>query len=87
MAPIAPHTLTARPIVVPGDAELTLRVATRGHPFAFACDGTSTLMDGEANATIRIRRSKHEVRLVDLPDRDYYSTIRSKLSWGQGGVF
>jgi NAD+ kinase len=87
VAPIAPHTLTARPIVLPADAELTLRVATRGHPFAFACDGISTLLDGDTEATIRIRRSAHEVAFLTLADRDYFSTIRSKLSWGQGGVF
>lgn len=85
VAPIAPHTLTARPIVLPCNAELVLRVETRGHPFAFACDGVSTLLDG--GVTVRIRRSEHVVRLVTLPDRDYFRTIRSKLSWGQGGVF
>lgn len=85
VAPIAPHTLTARPIVLACDAELVLRVETRGHPFAFATDGVSTLLDG--GVTVRVRRSDHVVRLVTLPDRDYFSTIRDKLSWGQGGVF
>ena len=85
VAPIAPHTLTARPIVLPCDAELTLRVETRGHPFAFACDGVSVLLDG--GATIRVRRGEQTVPLVTLPDRDYFETIRSKLSWGRGGVF
>ena len=85
VAPIAPHTLTARPIVLPCDAELELRVETRDHPFAFACDGVSTVLDG--GTTIRVRRSERVVRLVTLPDRDYFGTIRDKLSWGQGGVF
>ena len=85
VAPIAPHTLTARPIVLPCDAELVLRVETRDHPFAFACDGVSAVMAG--GATIRVRRGRQPVRLVTLPDRDYFGTVRSKLSWGQGGVF
>ena len=85
VAPIAPHTLTARPIVLPCDAELVLRVETRDHPFAFACDGVSAVLDG--GATVRIRRSERTVTLVTLPDRDYFGTIRDKLSWGQGGVF
>jgi NAD+ kinase len=87
VAPIAPHTLTARPIVLPCDAELVLRVETRGHPFAFACDGVSTLLDGGGGVTVRVRRSGHAVRLLTLPDRDYFGTIRDKLSWGQAGVF
>ena len=87
VAPIAPHTLTARPIVLPCDAELVLRVETRGHPFAFACDGVSTLLDGSGNVVVRVRRAEHAVRLLTLPDRDYFGTIRDKLSWGQAGVF
>ena len=86
VAPIAPHTLTARPIVLPCDVELMLRVETRGHPYAFAADGVSTLLEG-GDLAVRIRRSDRVVRLVTLPDRDYFSTIRDKLSWGQGGVF
>ena len=85
VAPIAPHTLTARPIVLPCDAVLELRVETRDHPFAFACDGVSTILEG--GTAFRIRRSERTVQLVTLPDRDYFGTIRSKLSWGQGGVF
>ncbi|MEM1118235.1 MAG: NAD(+)/NADH kinase [Bacteroidota bacterium] len=87
VAPIAPHTLTARPIVLPADTELVLRVETRGHAFAFATDGVSTLLDGSAGVTVRVKRAEEVVRLVTLPERDYFSTIRDKLSWGQGGVF
>ncbi len=87
VAPIAPHTLTARPIVLPCDVELSLRVETRGHPYAFATDGVSTLLDGGGRFSVNIRRAERVVRLVTLPDRDYFSTIRDKLSWGQGGVF
>ena len=86
VSPIAPHTLTARPIVLPCASELRLHVSTRGHPIAFAVDGVSTLLDAD-DTTIRIRRSEHVVRLVTLPDRDYFSTIRDKLKWGQSGVF
>ncbi|MGB3544099.1 NAD(+)/NADH kinase [Rubrivirga sp.] len=85
VAPIAPHTLTARPIVLPCDAELVLRVETRDHPFAFACDGFSVVLEG--GATVRIKRSEEVVRLVTLPGKDYFSTVRDKLSWGRGGVF
>lgn len=86
VAPIAPHTLTARPVVLPSDAELCLRVVTRGHPIAFAIDGVSVELPAEP-PTIRIRRSSHRVRLVQLPGRDFFSAVREKLSWGRGGVF
>lgn len=86
VAPIAPHTLTARPVVLPSAAELCLRVVTRGHPIAFAVDGVSVELPAEPPA-IRIRRSAHRVRLVQLPGRDFFSAVREKLSWGRGGVF
>lgn len=86
LTPIAPHTLTARPIVLPASSKLTLRVVTRGHPYAFAVDGVSALVE-TTEATIHIRRGAHAVRLVTLPGRDYYATVRDKLKWGQSGVF
>lgn len=87
VAPIAPHTLTARPIVLPAACELALRVATRDAAFAFAVDGISALLPGHADVTIRVRRSAGTVRLVTLPGRDVFATLRDKLSWGKGGVF
>lgn len=86
VTPIAPHTLTARPIVLPCSSDLTLRVTTRGHPYVLACDGVSSVIETEG-VTIRVRRATHGVRLVTLPGRDYFSTIRDKLSWGRSRVF
>ncbi len=82
LTPIAPHTLTTRPIVFPDRVEIRLRVTTRGEPFLFAHDGTSALIDGDG-VEITVRRAAHSVRLVRLPGRGYFQTIRDKLSWGQ----
>ena len=87
VAPIAPHTLTARPIVLPAACTLDLRVVTRGDAFAFAVDGMSALLPGRADVSIRVTRSAGTVRLVSLPGRDVFATLRDKLSWGKGGVF
>lgn len=86
LTPIAPHTLTARPIVLPASSVITLRVSTRDHPFVVATDGVSAVLDND-DVTFTLRRAAHGVRLVTLPGRDYYTTIREKLSWGQSRVF
>jgi NAD+ kinase len=86
VTPIAPHTLTARPIVLPDRVEITARVTTRGHPYVIAIDGWSAVIE-EPDVTLRIRRAAHTVRLVAFPERDYFATIREKLMWGQGAVF
>jgi NAD+ kinase len=87
VTPIAPHALTARPIVLPDRVTLRLHVTTRGHPYVFAADGQSAEVEGGAEATFTIRRASHGVALVSFPDRDYFSTIRDKLKWGQSPVF
>jgi NAD+ kinase len=87
VTPIAPHTLTARPIVLPDRVTLRLQVTTRGHPYVFAVDGQSTEIAGGSEVVFTIRRASHGVRLVSFPDRGYFATIRDKLKWGQSGVF
>ena len=81
VTPIAPHTLTARPIVLPDTAAVTLRVVTPG-PYLIAVDGQSAVVE-EPDMAITLRRASHVVRLVSSPSRDYFSTLRGKLKWGQ----
>jgi NAD+ kinase len=86
VTPIAPHVLTARPIVLPDRVEVTARVTTRGYPYVLGVDGWSTVIE-EPDVTLRVTRAAHNVRLIAFPDRDYFATIREKLMWGQGAVF
>ncbi|MEM6328362.1 MAG: NAD(+)/NADH kinase [Bacteroidota bacterium] len=86
LAPIAPHTLTARPIVLPASCELEICVTTRDHPYVLAIDGRSRVVEAD-DLTIRVRRADGTVRLVTLPGDDYFSTVRDKLKWGQSAVF
>jgi NAD+ kinase len=86
VTPIAPHVLTARPIVLPDRMEVSARVTTRGHPYVLGVDGWSAVIE-EPDVTIRVTRAAHTVRLIGFPDRDYFATIREKLMWGRGAVF
>ncbi len=82
LTPIAPHTLTTRPVVLPEGVEIALEVAIREHPFLLACDGQSELVKPEG-VRITVRRADHAVHLVRLPGADYFETVRQKLSWGR----
>ena len=77
------------PAMVAADTkpEGAMGVVTRDDAFAFAVDGMSALIPGHAEVTIRVARSAGTVRLVTLPGRDVFATLRDKLSWGKGGVF
>lgn len=82
LTPIAPHTLTVRPIVLPADSTITCRVLDDDdQPYVFAADGRSTLFD-EHGLQFTIQRAHHTVNLVKLPEQHFFHTLRSKLMWG-----
>lgn len=83
LTPIAPHSLTVRPIVLPASSVIEARVRTRQQPYLLAADGRSTMLD-HRDIAITIRRAEHQVHLVKLPDQTYFRTIRTKLMWGAG---
>jgi NAD+ kinase len=81
VTPIAPHTLTVRPIVLPASATITARVATNGDAYVFGADGRTFVFE-DPGLAVTIRRAEHTVNLVKLLDQDYFQTLRSKLMWG-----
>ena len=82
VTPICPHLLTLRPIVVRGDASLTVRVMGVPHTALLTVDGQQAvaLMRGDE---IRSHRSSHVVKLVRLSEGSFFEALRSKLSWGE----
>jgi NAD+ kinase len=86
LTPIAPHTLTNRPVVIPGSAVVEVRphVAGLGDDIYVTYDGQSgyPLQKGDV---IRVRKSEHTLRLVKAPARSYFELLREKLKWGERG--
>ncbi|MFB6248294.1 MAG: NAD(+)/NADH kinase [Salinibacter sp.] len=81
LTPIAPHTLTVRPIVLPADSTITCRVLDDDQPYVFAADGRSTMFE-DHGLSFTIERAPHTVNLVKLPEQHFFQTLRSKLMWG-----
>ena len=82
VSPIAPHSLTVRPVVLPSGCVLEARVVGSRLPYVLAIDGENT-PPRDDTVTITIRRAPHRINLVKLTDQHYFSTLRSKLSWGR----
>jgi len=85
ITPIAPHTLTNRPIVIPGGEVVEVTPMASGPNDIFITyDGQSgyTLEPGDV---IRVRRSDTGLRLVKAPGRSYFDVLREKLKWGERG--
>jgi NAD+ kinase len=82
VTPICPHLLTLRPIVVRGDAALTVRIEGAPNQALLTVDGQQAvaLQSGDE---VRCRRSHHTVNLVRLSESGFFEVLRSKLSWGE----
>ncbi|MCI6503676.1 MAG: NAD kinase [Prevotella sp.] len=80
LTPVAPHSLTVRPIVVPDNSVITMKVESRSHNFLAAVDGRSmSLNDG---TVVRIFRAPYSARIVRFTERRYFTTLREKMMWG-----
>jgi NAD+ kinase len=82
VTPICPHLLTLRPIVVRGDASLTVRVEGIPNQALLTVDGQQAF-ELRLGDEVRCRRSSHTVNLVRLTESGFFEALRSKLSWGE----
>ncbi|MGN7611294.1 NAD(+)/NADH kinase [Magnetococcales bacterium HHB-1] len=82
MVPICPHTLANRPILVPGQGEVAITMVADDAERLLTLDGQSgfVLEDGDR---LLIRQSRHRLRLLHAPERNYYDILRRKLRWGE----
>jgi NAD+ kinase len=85
LAPISPHTLSDRPIVVRAGSRVQIRLCERlGARAQVACDGV-TLGEMEHGDQLLIEGAAATITLLHPPGYDYYRLLRSKLHWGRGG--
>ncbi len=80
LAPICPHTLSNRPVVLPDSFELELRIKSDDHGAILTCDGQQSANLGQADV-IRVHRAHHAISLV-RSTHPYFEIWRDKLHWG-----
>lgn len=80
LSPIAPHTLTLRPIVVGAGSAIRASVNSRAPEFRLSIDGRSATVP--CGAEVRIKKAPHQVLTVRKPEENFASTLRNKLFWG-----
>jgi len=84
LVPIASHTLSNRPIVLPDHNEIRIEVvAGRDASANFDMQSLASLLHGDQ---VRVRRSAHKVRFLHPRGWSYYATLRRKLRWYEGVV-
>ncbi|MFO1401219.1 MAG: NAD(+)/NADH kinase [Steroidobacteraceae bacterium] len=86
LAPVAPHTLSDRPILVPGDSTIGIRTSPQADGVAgVTCDAT-LLGELGPGARLVVEPAGRSITLLHPPGYDYYRLLRSKLHWGRGAV-
>jgi NAD+ kinase len=84
LVPIASHTLSNRPIVLPDEGEMRIEiVAGKDASANFDMQSLASLLHGDQ---VRVRRSAHKVRFLHPLGWSYYATLRRKLRWYEGVV-
>jgi NAD+ kinase len=82
ITPICPFTLSNRPIVVPDDAEIELRLKTEQEEVALTLDG-QVGFPLKVDDRVVIRKSRTTFNLVQPMNRNYFEVLRDKLRWGR----
>jgi NAD+ kinase len=84
VAPVAPHSLTVRPLVISDRSHLRVVTTGRAESYLLSVDGRSlTLPSGSA---VEISRAPFEISVVQRINHHFASTLRSKLLWGEHSV-
>jgi NAD+ kinase len=82
MAPIAPHTLSNRPIVLPESSEISIEIVAGRYVSAnFDMQALADLILGDR---ILVKRSEHTVRFLHPAGWNYFDTLRKKMHWNEG---
>ena len=83
IVPICPHTLTARPLVVPSNEKIEISSCESCTGMKLSADGQKTI-DIRQNQTVTIEKSRKTAKLVVLKreNNGFYSVLREKLQWG-----
>ena len=80
IAPVASHSLNVRPLIIPDDWKIDLKVSSRNHSYLASIDGRSTTMPD--TATISISKADYSVRIIRLEGHSFLNTLKTKLMWG-----
>ena len=80
ITPVAPHNLNIRPIVISDDSIVSFEVEGRAENFLCTLDSRFETISSVDE--IAIRKNDYTIKLVQLPNKSFLSTIREKLAWG-----
>lgn len=80
ITPAAAHNLSVRPIVIPDNSNVKIKVEGRYNHFVLGLDSRIVLVD--KSMEIEVKKTNFCFNMVKMPGKDFFGTIRNKLLWG-----
>lgn len=80
IAPVSPHNLTVRPLVIPDSKNIRLTVQSRNNTFNVALDSRNYQLSTQVS--LELEKADFCMKLVRFPEKSFYNTLRNKLMWG-----
>ena len=85
ITPIAPHSLTSRPLVLPSDVEVEFRFNQDSeNNLKLIADGQN-IINFTKDSTVKLSQAKHHLKFITFKDYNYYETLKKKMIWGKRG--
>ena len=80
ISPIASHSLNDRPIVIPDDWKIDIRIHSRNGSYLMSVDGRSQIFND--TTTLHIEKAAYTVKVVQIGENSFIHSLRAKLNWG-----
>lgn len=81
LSPIATHSLSVRPLVIPDDAAIDMKINSRNGNYMISIDGRSQVFSDDI--TLHVERSQRTIKLVQLLEHSFVNSLKNKLGWGK----
>ncbi|WP_299226792.1 NAD kinase [uncultured Psychroserpens sp.] len=81
LTPIAPHNLNARPLVIPDDTEIQLKIDGREEHYLISLDSRIATLHN--STVVTIKKAKFKIKMVELLKESFIDTLRKKMLWGE----
>ena len=81
ITPIAPHNLNARPLIIPDETHIKLKISGREKQALISLDSRITVIDNQTE--VFIEKAPFTIKTIQLHDQTFLKTLREKLLWGE----
>ena len=81
LTPVAPHNLNARPLIIPDETHIRMRINGRENEFFISLDSRIATIDNETE--IFIEKAPFTIKMIELQNYSFIKTLREKLLWGE----